>query len=114
MKEATFVEVVQSGETGQVYGRFLVLVPIESLHNFNWLDLFSGTQATFVELVQSGETGQVYGSFLVLVPIEGLQNFNAVDLFSGTQFSAADSRAVAKLVVAETQRAVTAGELVFP
>lgn len=71
-------------------------------------------EATFVEVVQSGETGQVYGLFLLLVPIESLQNFNGLDLSSGTQPSAADSRAVAKPIAVETQRAVLAEELVFP
>lgn len=71
-------------------------------------------EATFVELVRSGETGQLYGHFSMLVPIESMQNFNGLDLSSGTQPSATDSRAVAKPIAVETQRAVTAGELVFP
>lgn len=70
-------------------------------------------EATFVEVVYSGETGDAYGRFLVLVPMASLQNFNTLDLSSGTQPSAADSRAVAKPIAVETQRAVSAGQLVI-
>ena len=69
--------------------------------------------ARYVETVESDD-GDVYDVFTIAVPRAATVNFATLDLTSGTLPSAADSRAVAKPVAAETQAAVADGRLVLP
>jgi hypothetical protein len=69
--------------------------------------------ARYVETVESDD-GDVYDVFTIAVPRDATVNFATLDLTSGTLPSAADSRAVAKPVAAETQAAVADGRLVLP
>ena len=71
------------------------------------------TSAQYIETVQDGETRETFDVFRVAVPRSATTSFAALDLTSGTQPSAADSRAVARPVAAETQAAVAAGQLVL-